>query len=176
MIRILALVLCLLPISANAAIYNFIGQGTTFTGTESISNKALLSFEIDESDFGSRISLDQSNNGVFKLIFDGTIDQTSVRWNDFNVPPGIGCLWECAYAETDLNGTLVDFTWLAFEMPGSYSANLAGFETRDTRIGNLYSSGKWTISPVPLPAALPLFGAGLLAFAAIRKFRVIGRS
>ena len=53
----------------------------------------------------------------------------------------------------------------------NFSAGLANFSTQMLAFGAGLVSIHYEVSAIPLPAALPMFGLGLLALAGVRKAR-----
>ncbi|MBO0334937.1 VPLPA-CTERM sorting domain-containing protein [Sneathiella sp. CAU 1612] len=201
MIRILILLACLLPFSANASIipmqitFNVpdsytqldLHSGEEFTQTPRYPSPFLegfyAKFEYDNEvgAAGSRsiqnvvfygtpfAELFQLYNETYARPFaTGEYDKTKNSLNlsaFYNDGPRNSCPTSdfCSYF-----GGYADF-WISIHASpdGRYSEvvtnNFSDFD--HTR------SGTYSISAVPLPAALPLFGAGLLAFGLFRKFK-----
>ena len=178
MIRILAFILCLFPVTAFGAVYQFEGDASC-QSPQYVAERCsvFLSFEIDPEDFGKDIFVYETSN-IRAYIEDETGEHTFL-WGYVGtrhlVEEAEDCYFACAEASTDAAGILLSFSWICNDCDvyssGSwiYKINRSfKFRQKDAD-GFPYVSGD--LSLVPLPSGIYLFGAALLGLGALRRFK-----
>ncbi|MFC4271607.1 hypothetical protein GQF03_17420 [Sneathiella chungangensis] len=166
MIRILAFLCCMLPITAFSATYNLTGTGSCI-GSHPNGDpcRVSISFDIAEADFGTEARLYRTSG--LDIINEGhaVIGTVHVSWHEDIEDI---CTDTCAYATTDPLGNLIGFSYVSFNTAGleghGFWSDTQNYWDVSNGNGPFYAGrGTWdvSLSAVPLPAALPLYGAGL---------------
>lgn len=180
--RVMLVVLGLLLIStpATAATYTLEGDGTCFfQGADAALCTARGTFSVDPADYGKTIPLLAA--GLIELFQDGDlVGSGSFLWSEDDGEPG-ECTDACAEATTSVEGDLLRLAAHCFNCVPDIEANyraesgIGGWKLFGALPPDLEEAvGSWTlvVTPVPLPATLPLSLAvfGLL-FGLGRGFR-----
>jgi hypothetical protein len=163
MIRILVFLL-LFPVTSFAASYKLSGDGSCyFSDTGAYGDcRAELTFNLDT--FGAEVAL--TDNNWFR-VYRGAdeVFYSPVSW--YADIPGV-CTDACAYATTDAEGNLTDFWFRSFNAPTNASATMDEWSVDAGFILMPGGQGEWTVSAVPLPPSVLLFGGALILGLVVR--------
>ena len=154
----LAIVMLFSMSFANAALVAYDIEGTVMIGDEFFPNAfgltagetILATGTFDDSILGA---------GTNTASFTGTIDVNGTFYTSADA--SVSTL-------TFTDGSLVDFNFVALD--SSFNSNFLEFDDFSDMAGQW---GAVTISPVPVPAAVWLFGSGLLGLAGIARRKTV---